>query len=151
MLTPPRPLGATVRCLRGVGLKATRQRLMLLGLLLGRGNRPVTADELFQQAQEAGIPVSRATVYNTLHALVRHGLLRAITIDSERTWFDTDTAHIGRLYCEASGRMEHLPPDTPGLKELLRHLGDPPPGRVEVLVRVRADGNDGAPSVTAPG
>lgn len=145
MLTP-RPLGATVRCLRDVGLKATRQRLLLLGLLFARGHQPVTADELFQQAIDAGIPVSRATVYNTLHALVRHGLVRAITIDAERTWFDTRTAHVGRLFREDTGRMEHLPPDTPGLKDLLNHLGNPPPGQVDVLVRVREE----PPTVKGP-
>ena len=53
--------------LRTAGLRPTRQRLELAGLLFRDGDRHFTAENLHAEAQDAGIQVSLATVYNTLH------------------------------------------------------------------------------------
>ena len=54
-----------IRRLKESGLRPTRQRVALARLLLDTGPRHVTAEELFQEARSAGIPVSLATIYNT--------------------------------------------------------------------------------------
>src|SRR5688572_14052907 len=53
--------------LRAAGLRPTRQRLALARLLFGGSERHVTAEQLHGEALAAEIPVSLATVYNTLH------------------------------------------------------------------------------------
>src|SRR5246500_3236619 len=53
--------------LRGVGLRPTRQRMALGWILFAKGDRHVTAEMLYEEANRAKVPVSLATVYNTLH------------------------------------------------------------------------------------
>ncbi|WP_207485087.1 Fur family transcriptional regulator [Arenibaculum pallidiluteum] len=130
--------GPTADQLHQIGLRATEQRVALLSLLFGGADRHVTADSLYREARAAGIAVVRATVYNTLHALAQHGLLRAIVVDAERTYFDTNTTHSCHLYCEDSGTLHNLDDDLPALRELLEQLGAPPADRVDVLIRLKA-------------
>ena len=81
-------------CLRRAGLRPTRQRLMLGEFLFSKGGRHVTADMLYTEAVEANMPISRATVYNTLNQFTDAGLLRQIGIDGSKSFFDTNpTAH----------------------------------------------------------
>ena len=53
--------------LRKAKLRPTRQRMALAELLFSKGDRHVSAETLFDEAQEAGVAVSLATIYNTLH------------------------------------------------------------------------------------
>src|SRR5215831_15293313 len=53
--------------LRDVGLRPTRQRMALGWILFGKGDRHITAEMLYEEATKAKVPVSLATVYNTLH------------------------------------------------------------------------------------
>ena len=72
------------------GLRPTRQRLALATLLVGDGNdRHVTAESLFEAACSSGETVSLATVYNTLRAFSGAGLLREITVNGSKCYFDT--------------------------------------------------------------
>jgi Fur family transcriptional regulator, iron response regulator len=70
--------------LRLAGLRPTRQRMCLDWLLFGKGHRHVTAVELFDEAVRARVPVSLATVYNTLHQFTDAGLLRQLALDSSK-------------------------------------------------------------------
>ena len=86
--------------LRLAGLRPTRQRLALADLLLGGGDRHVTAESLFQEAnqnwprlcQKYGRmgAISLATIYNNLHDFTSAGLLKRLTVDSGRIWYDTN-------------------------------------------------------------
>jgi len=62
--------------LRDVGLRPTRQRMALGWILFGKGDRHITAEMLYEEATKAKVPVSLATVYNTLHQFTEVGLLR---------------------------------------------------------------------------
>ena len=62
--------------LRQVGLRPTRQRMALGWLLFGKGDRHLTAEMLYEEATRAKVPVSLATIYNTLHQFTEVGLLR---------------------------------------------------------------------------
>jgi Fe2+ or Zn2+ uptake regulation protein len=76
--------------LRAVGLRPTRQRLALTQLLFNRGDRHVTAEQLHGEALASAIPVSLATVYNTLHQFTAAGLLREVVVEPGRSYFDTN-------------------------------------------------------------
>ncbi|MGN6536012.1 MAG: Fur family transcriptional regulator, partial [Mesorhizobium sp.] len=64
------------RRVREAGLRPTRQRVALAELLFAKGDRHLSAEELHEEAQVAGVPVSLATVYNALHQFTQAGLLR---------------------------------------------------------------------------
>ncbi len=57
--------------LRQVELRPTRPRVALSALLFAKGDRHVTAEMLFEEANQAKVSVSLATVYNTLHQFTR--------------------------------------------------------------------------------
>jgi len=126
--------------LRAVGLRPTRQRLALARLLFGGGDRHVTAEQLHGEASTAAIPVSLATVYNTLHQFTDAGLLREVVVEPGRSYFDTNIEDHHHFYWEPSGVLQ----DIPGEGVVVSGLPEPPDGaairRVEVIVRVRHDG-----------
>ena len=126
--------------LKLVGLRPTRQRLALAGLLFGDSYRHVTAEALHAEAVEAGVRVSLATVYNTLHQFVKVGLLDEVIVDPGKSYFDTNTAEHHHFYFEDIGRLE----DIPGGSVVLGQLPEAPAGTrigsVDVVIRVIGDG-----------
>ncbi len=122
--------------LRQAGLRPTRQRLALSHFLFDRGNRHITAESLYAEAQKAGIKVSLATVYNALHTFTAKGLLREISIDSTRSYFDTNADEHHHFYFERSGTLKDI--DQAQIK--LSRLPETPDGlsvsRVDVVIRV---------------
>lgn len=123
--------------LRQAGLRPTRQRLALARLLFGNGDRHVAAESLYEEALRAGEHVSLATVYNTLHQFTEAGLLRAIAVDTSKTYFDTNTGNHHHFYMEATNEVV----DMPDGYIRVDNLPEPPDGleisRVDVIVRVR--------------
>jgi len=123
--------------LRKSGLRPTRQRLALAKLLFGRGDRHVTAEGLHEEAAKAGVGVSLATVYNTMHQFTGAKLLREVTVDGTRTYFDTNTGNHHHFYCEDDGSLLDIAGD--GIA--VAGLPQPPHGakvdRVDVIVRLK--------------
>lgn len=87
------------------GLRPTRQRLALGELLFKSGDRHVTAESLHAEAESAGVRVSLATVYNTLHQFTDAGLLREVAIEGARTYFDTNTSDHYHFFIESDGEL----------------------------------------------
>ena len=78
--------------LRDAKLRQTPHRIALGRLILGRGDRHVSAESLHREAIAQKIRVSLATVYNTLHKFTKLGLLREISAGRSHTFFDTNTS-----------------------------------------------------------
>ncbi len=135
-MKPERRFSRVIDMLRAADLRPTRQRLVLARLLFEGGDRHVTAEGLHEEAAATGIPVSLATVYNTLHQFTAAGLLREIIVDASRSYFDTNTTAHHHFYYEKSGRLEDIPADRVCVSE----LPSPPQGtevvRVDVIVRL---------------
>ncbi len=123
--------------LRGAKLRPTRQRVELAELLFSKGERHVSAEDLFDEARKAGVIVSLATIYNTLHQFTDSGLLRAISVDSTKTYFDTNTDNHHHFFIEGSNKVIDMPHGFARVE----NLPEPPKGmeisRVDVVVRVR--------------
>jgi Fur family transcriptional regulator, iron response regulator len=75
--------------LREAGFRPTRQRLALGWLLFGQGDRHVSAEELYDEANRARHFLSLATVYNTLRQFSDAGMIRPVSIGGGRTVYDT--------------------------------------------------------------
>src|ERR1044072_2292673 len=88
--------------LRNVGLRPTRQRIALGDLLFAKGDRHLTVEELHEEAVTAGVPVSLATVYNTLHQFTEAGLIRVLAVESAKNYFDTNVSDHHHLFVERS-------------------------------------------------
>lgn len=124
--------------LRDAGLRPTRQRVALGEILYGRGHRHVSAEELHEEAAAARVPVSLATIYNTLHQFTEAGLLREVAVEGTKTYFDTNVGEHHHFYVEGENRVF----DIPGEGVSIGSLPTPPEGmeivRVDVVVRLRA-------------
>jgi Fur family iron response transcriptional regulator len=133
------PTSTALQRLREAGLRPTRQRLALVRLLLESGDRHVTAETLHGEAMAAGIKVSLATVYNTLHQFTEAGLLREAVVEPGRSYFDTNTADHHHFFCETTGELR----DIPAHHLSVSGLPEPPAGteisRVDIIVRIRTD------------
>lgn len=123
--------------LRGVGLRPTRQRMALGWILFGKGDRHLTAEALYEEASRAKVPVSLATIYNTLHQFTEVGLLRQVPVDGSKAYFDTNASSHHHFFVE--GEDELL--DIPGAEVIVGKTPEPPEGyeiaRVDVVVRLR--------------
>lgn len=132
----PRASAEQIAKLRAVGLRPTRQRLGLAALLFGAEDRHVSAEELHEEAGAAGIRVSLATVYNTLHQFTELGLLRELSVDGARTYFDTNLGDHHHFFFEDDGKLM----DIEGHTISVDGLPLPPDGaklkRIDVVVRV---------------
>jgi Fur family transcriptional regulator, iron response regulator len=120
------------------GLRPTRQRLCLAGLLVGDGqNRHVTAESLFAAASCAGEKVSLATVYNTLRAFCDAGLMNEVTVDGTKSYFDTRMDDHPHFYWEETHQLTDAPAD----QLQISGLPDAPAGmvvsKVDVVIRLR--------------
>ena len=123
--------------LRRVGLRPTRQRISLGWLLFGKGDRHITAEVLYEEAMRARVPVSLATVYNTLHQFTEVGLLRQLAVDGAKAYFDTNPTEHHHFFIEGEEVLMDMPGDAVAVGE----LPPPPEGMeitgVEVIVRLR--------------
>lgn len=126
--------------LKDAGLRPTRQRVALGRLLFDGCDRHVTAEMLHEEALRASIPVSLATVYNTLHQFTQAGLLREIAIEGSKTCFDTNTSDHHHFYIEDEGRLVDIDADdlaVTGLPEVPEGMEIT---HVDVVVRLRSIG-----------
>ncbi len=123
--------------LRHVKLRPTRQRMALGWLLFAKGDRHLTAEMLYEEANRAKIAVSLATVYNTLHQFTDAGLLREVAVNGSKTYFDTNVSDHHHFFIESDHNLVDIP-HADGI------VGDLPPvpegyeiSRVDVVVRLR--------------
>jgi Fur family transcriptional regulator, iron response regulator len=123
--------------LRVAGLRPTRQRVALAKILFGAGDRHVCAESLHADAVDAKVPVSLATVYNSLHQFKSAGLLREVAIEGDRSYYDTNTSNHFHFFNESEGRLTDIAqgdlvfsglPQVPEGKEI---------DRIDVIVRLR--------------
>jgi Fur family iron response transcriptional regulator len=123
--------------LRRVGLRPTRQRMALGWILFGKGDRHITAEMLYEEAAKAKVPVSLATVYNTLHQFTDAGLLRQVAVDGSKSYFDTNVSQHHHFFVEGENDLV----DIPDADVVVGKTPVPPEGyeitRVDVVVRVR--------------
>ena len=58
------------------------------------------------KSASAGVKVSLATVYNTLHQFTEAGLLRQVIVDAARGYFDTNTGDHQHFFLEDEGTAD---------------------------------------------
>ena len=131
---PPRDDAELAELLRGRGLRATSQRVVMHRLLRDR-DRHVSAEELLSEASERLPGVSLPTVYATLELFEQLGIVRRVNGGGGTLLWDTraDTHH--HMICRNCGRIEDLetPLDLePARRSAARSGFDP--DRAEVVV-----------------
>jgi Fur family iron response transcriptional regulator len=111
---------------------------MALGwLLFGKGDRHLSAEMLYEEATRAKVPVSLATIYNTLHQFTDVGLLRQVAVDGSKAYFDTNVSDHHHFFLEDNDALM----DIPGAEVIVGKTPQAPEGyevaRVDIVVRLR--------------
>lgn len=133
---PPIQRDVIPAVLSAAGITPTVQRIEIAALLLG-GAQHLCADQVIARLSAAAVPVSKATVYNTLGLFAERGLLREVMVDATRVFYDSNTAPHHHFYNVDDGELT----DFPSAELMISHLPAPPPGTatdsVDVVIRIR--------------
>ena len=127
--------------LRNSGLRPTKQRLKICEILFDNDKTfHFTVKDLSKIiSQKLGEKISLATVYNTVHAFEKKGYLKEISINSNQTYFDTNTSSHHHFFDEKEKKLidlENEDLDPINIKKTI-------PGKkiksIEVLVKLDTD------------
>ena len=96
------------RRLREQGVAPTEQRLEIARVLFSLGKH-ISAEQVLAMVNSGAARVSKATVYNTLNLFAERGLIRQLSVDGARTWFDSNVAPHYHFHDVDTGALMDLP------------------------------------------
>ena len=96
--------------LRSSGLRPTKQRLEICKLLFDRKETfHFSINDLFKiLTKETDEKISLATIYNTIHSFKKKGYLKEISVNSEKSYFDTNTSNHHHFIDESTNEIVDL-------------------------------------------
>ncbi len=132
---------------RRAGLSGDGPLPRLLTLLRTAGETHIDAAEAQRIAAEGGLAIGRAEMGDLLEALAAHGLLGRVPTMGGASVYDTIAHPHSHMLDEATATMVDLDVSPETLSAIIRQAIADQPGRVEVLLRIRAPerGEDAAP------
>ena len=106
--------------LRSSGLRPTKQRLTICKVLFNRKETfHFTIDNLKKIIEKnTKSKVSLATVYNTVHAFKNNGYLKEISLQGNKTFFDTNSSSHHHFYDEDTGDLSDIKNEDINLSKL---------------------------------
>jgi Fur family iron response transcriptional regulator len=130
-----------VEKLRETGLRPTKQRVKICEILFNREKTfHFTINDLAKKiSEELNEKISLATVYNTVHALQKKGYLKEISINSDKSYFDTNTSVHHHFYDEDTHQLIDCDENEIETVNVKKNITGKKINSVEVLVRVASD------------
>ena len=127
--------------LRETGLRPTKQRVKICEVLFNRDKTfHFTINDLVKKiSEELNEKISLATVYNTVHALQKKGYLKEISINSDKSYFDTNTTIHHHFYDEDTHQLIDCDENEIENVNIKNNITGKKINSVEVLVRVASD------------
>ena len=124
--------------LRNSGLRPTKQRLLICGILFDTDKTfHFTINELEKKIKkQINNKISLATVYNTVHAFEKKGYLKQIPINSSQTYFDTNITDHHHFYDMNEEKLIDLENTDVGPINILKKINGKKIKSVEVLVKL---------------
>ena len=124
--------------LRQSGLRPTRQRLKICEVLFSPEKTfHFTINDLTKIIEEKlSKKISLATVYNTVHAFKKKGYLKEISINSDKSYFDTNTKTHHHFFDNSTKELTDISDDQVEKVKINTSLPGKKITSVEVLVRV---------------
>ena len=127
--------------LREVGLRPTKQRVNMCEVLFNREKTfHFTINDLVKMISEQMYQkISLATVYNTVHAFEKKGYLKEISIDSHKSYFDTNTSAHHHFFDEDTHQLIDIDKNDIDKINIKKNIPGKKINSIEVLVRVASD------------
>ena len=118
------------------GIRPTKQRRILAKILFDKGNRHLSAEELYDDVKKEDRKISMATVYNTLKQFTSLGLIREVVVDQNKSLYCTNNENHYQLYIEDEGKIVDIPTeninlDIPSIPACLKLHN------IDIIVRIR--------------
>ena len=127
--------------LRSSGLRPTKQRIEICQALFERKKtfHFTISDLATLLERNFNQKVSLATVYNTIHAFQKKGYLKEISINSNQTYFDTNTTDHHHFFDEQQKELIDLENEDVLPIKIKKNIPGKKIKSIEVLVRVNTD------------
>ena len=127
--------------LRETGLRPTKQRVKICEVLFNREKTfHFTINDLVKKiSNELNEKISLATVYNTVHAFRKKGYLKEISINSDKSYFDTNTSSHHHFYDEDTHELIDCDKDDIDSIRVNKNITGKKINSIEVLIRVASD------------
>ena len=127
--------------LREIGLRPTKQRIKICELLFLREKTfHFTINDLVKKiSDEMHEKISLATVYNTVHAFQKKGHLKEIAINSDKTYYDTNTSIHHHFYDEDTHELIDCDENDIDSINLKKNIPGKQIKSLEVLIKVASD------------
>ena len=127
--------------LREIGLRPTKQRVKICELLFLRDKTfHFTINDLVKKiSDEMNEKISLATIYNTIHVFQKKGHLKKIAINSDKTYYDTNTSVHHHFYDEDTNELIDCDENDIDSINLKKNIPGKRIKSVEVLIKVASD------------
>ena len=127
--------------LRTSGLRPTKQRIKICEVLFNSDKTfHFTINELVKRiSKSTDEKISLATVYNTVHAFKKKGYLKEIPINTDQSYFDTNTSHHHHFYDENQKNLIDIDDADVEPVKIFTKIPGKKIKSVEILVKVEDD------------
>ena len=127
--------------LRSSGLRPTKQRLKICEVLFNRDKTfHFTINDLSKIiSDKLGEKISLATVYNTVHAFKNKGYLKEISINSDKSYFDTNISNHHHFFDQDTNELIDCDDEIIGNINIKKNITGKKINSVEVLIKVASD------------
>ena len=137
VIDPLSPYSRALKKIEESGIRPTKQRRILAKLIFEKGDRHISADNLFDEVKNEDRKISMATIYNTLKQFTSLGLIREIVVDQNKSLYCNNNKSHYHLYIEDEGKIHDIPTkninlDIPSIPACLSLHN------IDVIVRVRS-------------
>ena len=127
--------------LRFSGLRPTKQRLKICEVLFNREKTfHFTINDLARNiSEQLNEKISLATVYNTVHAFKDKGYLKEISINSDKSYFDTNIGDHHHFFDEDTNELIDCNNDDIEKIKIKNNITAKKIKSIEVLIKVASD------------
>jgi Fur family transcriptional regulator, iron response regulator len=127
--------------LRSSGLRPTKQRLKICEVLFNREKTiHFTINDLAKSiSQQLNEKISLATVYNTVHAFKNKGYLKEISINSDKSYFDTNTTIHHHFFDEETNELIDCQESDIDSVNIKKNITGKKVKSIEILIKVASD------------
>ena len=137
VIDPLSPYSRALKKIEDSGIRPTKQRRILAKLIFEKGDRHISAENLFDEVKKEDRKISMATIYNTLKHFTSLGLIREIVVDQNKSLYCNNNKSHYHLYIEDEGKIHDIPTkninlDIPSIPACLSLHN------IDVIVRVRS-------------
>ena len=127
--------------LRLSGLRPTKQRLKICEVSFNREKTfHFTINDLAKSiSEQLNEKISLATVYNTIHAFKDKGYLKEISINSDKSYFDTNITNHHHFFDESTNELIDCNKDDIEKINVKKNITGKKIQSIEVLIKVASD------------